>query len=163
GRFFHGYYDCYCYLPLYVFCGRHLLVARLRRADRDAADGALEEGARLVAGIRARWRRTRVPLPPGRGLAPAGLRDVTRPGRGRRDMENRIKECQLALFSERCGCSPNARQMRCTLDTETSIARDMPRELQCVAPTGALSSVFTITASMRSLRALRALRRDNPD
>ena len=57
GRFFHGYYDCYCYLPLYVFCGRHLLVARLRRADRDAADGALEEVTRLVARIRARWRR----------------------------------------------------------------------------------------------------------
>src|SRR5262252_1321386 len=37
GRFFHGYYDCYCYLPLYVFCGRHLLAARLRRASVDAA------------------------------------------------------------------------------------------------------------------------------
>jgi hypothetical protein len=43
GRFFHGYYDCYCYLPLYVFCGRHLLVAKLRRADMDAAAGAIEE------------------------------------------------------------------------------------------------------------------------
>src|SRR5437764_7723532 len=39
GRFFHGYYDCYCYLPLYVFCGRHLLVAKLRGADIDAAAG----------------------------------------------------------------------------------------------------------------------------
>src|ERR1700704_4902586 len=43
GRFFHGYYDCYCYLPLYVFCGRHLLVAKLRRADMDAAAGAVEK------------------------------------------------------------------------------------------------------------------------
>jgi hypothetical protein len=36
GRFFHGYYDCYCYLPLYVFCGRHLLAAKLRPANIDA-------------------------------------------------------------------------------------------------------------------------------
>src|SRR3974390_2638545 len=39
GRFFHGYYDCYCYLPLYVFCGRHLLASKLRRANLDAAAG----------------------------------------------------------------------------------------------------------------------------
>ena len=40
GRFFHGYYDCYCYLPLYVFCGRHLLAAKLRPSNIDAAAGA---------------------------------------------------------------------------------------------------------------------------
>jgi hypothetical protein len=62
GRFFHGYYDCYCYLPLYVFCGRHLLLAKLRRADIDATAGAVEEVARLVARIRARWPRTRILL-----------------------------------------------------------------------------------------------------
>jgi hypothetical protein len=62
GRFFHGYYDCYCYLPLYVFCGRHLLLAKLRRADRDAAAGTVEEVARLVARIRARWPNTRILL-----------------------------------------------------------------------------------------------------
>ena len=55
GRFFHGYYDCYCYLPLYVFCGRHLLVAKLRSAAMDAAAGAVEEVARVVAQIRRRW------------------------------------------------------------------------------------------------------------
>src|SRR5437879_5579391 len=43
GRFFHGYYDCYCYLPLYVFCGRHLLAAKLRRSDIDASAGSVEE------------------------------------------------------------------------------------------------------------------------
>ncbi len=69
GRFFHGYYDCYCYLPLYVFCGRHLLVAKLRRASMDAADGALEEVARLVARIRARWPRTRIVLRADSGFA----------------------------------------------------------------------------------------------
>src|SRR6201984_1594726 len=55
GRFFHGYYDCYCYLPLYVLCGRHLLAAKLRPASMDAAAGAVTEGARLVAQIRAPW------------------------------------------------------------------------------------------------------------
>jgi Transposase DDE domain group 1 len=69
GRFFHGYYDCYCYLPLYVFCGRHLLVAKLRRADRDAAAGAVEEVARVVARIRARWARTRIVLRADSGFA----------------------------------------------------------------------------------------------
>ena len=62
GRFFHGYYDCYCYLPLYVFCGRHLLVAKLRRADIDAAAGTIEEMARVVARIRASWPHTRILL-----------------------------------------------------------------------------------------------------
>src|ERR1700751_5415033 len=60
GRFFHGYYDCYCYLPLYVFCGRHLLAARLRRANIDGAAGVVEEVARIVAQIRRRWPRTRI-------------------------------------------------------------------------------------------------------
>jgi hypothetical protein len=54
-RFFHGYYDNYCYLPLYVFCGRHLLAAKLRPANIDASAGSVEEVARIVAGIRQRW------------------------------------------------------------------------------------------------------------
>ena len=62
GRFFHGYYDCYCYLPLYVFCGRHLLVAKLRRADGDPAAGVVEEVERLVARIRAKWPNVRILL-----------------------------------------------------------------------------------------------------
>jgi len=60
GRFFHGYYDCYCYLPLYVFCGRHLLAAKLRPASMDAATGAAEEVARIVAQIRRRWPKVRI-------------------------------------------------------------------------------------------------------
>ena len=55
GRFFHGYYDCYCYLPLYVFCGDNLLWAQLRKADIDASDGALEVLQRLVKLIRHKW------------------------------------------------------------------------------------------------------------
>lgn len=62
GRFFHGYYDGYCYLPLYVFCGDHLLLAKLRPANIDAAAGAKEEIARLIGQIRARWPSTRILL-----------------------------------------------------------------------------------------------------
>ena len=62
GKFFHGYYDCYCYLPLYIFCGRHLLAAKLRRSNIDGAAGAVEEVARIVAQIRRRWPRTRILL-----------------------------------------------------------------------------------------------------
>ena len=60
GRFFHGYYDCYCYLPLYVFCGRDLLAAKLRPASMAAAAGAVEEVARIVAQIRRRWPHVRI-------------------------------------------------------------------------------------------------------
>ena len=60
GRFFHGYYDCYCYLPLYVFCGRDLLAAKLRPASMDAAAGAVEEVARIVAQVRRRWPHVRI-------------------------------------------------------------------------------------------------------
>jgi hypothetical protein len=60
GRFFHGYYRCYCYLPLYIFCGEHLLCARLRPSNQDAAAGSVEEMSRIVAQIRARWPKTRI-------------------------------------------------------------------------------------------------------
>jgi len=60
GRFFHGYYDAYCYLPLYIFCGQHLLCAKLRRSNIDASAGALDELARIVAQIRARWPKVKI-------------------------------------------------------------------------------------------------------
>ena len=69
GRFFHGYYDGYCYLPLYIFCGRHLLTAKLRRSNIDAAAGAREEVARLVAQIRVHWPQVRILLRGDSGFA----------------------------------------------------------------------------------------------
>ena len=69
GRFFHGYYDCYCYLPLYVFCGRHLLAAKLRRSNIDASAGALTEVERIVGQIRARWPRVEILLRADSGFA----------------------------------------------------------------------------------------------
>jgi hypothetical protein len=61
-RFFHGYYGHYCYLPLYVFCGDHLLCARLRPSNIDASAGSLEEVQRIVRRIRARWPKVQIIL-----------------------------------------------------------------------------------------------------
>jgi hypothetical protein len=61
-RFFHGYYGHYCYLPLYVFCGDHLLCARLRPSNIDASAGSLEEVQRIVRQIRARWPKSSIIL-----------------------------------------------------------------------------------------------------
>lgn len=60
GRFFHGYYDNYCYLPLYIFCGEHLLCAKLRPADIDGAAGAVKQLTRIVAQIRRCWPNVRI-------------------------------------------------------------------------------------------------------
>lgn len=60
GRFFHGYYDSYCYLPLYIFAGEHLLCARLRTADQDAAAGSKQEVERIVQQIRTVWPQVRI-------------------------------------------------------------------------------------------------------
>jgi Transposase DDE domain group 1 len=69
GRFFRGYYDHYCYLPLYVFCGRHLLAAKLRPGNVDAAAGAVEEVARIVGQIRQCWPKVRILLRGDSGFA----------------------------------------------------------------------------------------------
>jgi len=73
GRFFHGHYDGYCYLPLYVFCGRHLLLARQRCANVAGSAGAVEEMARIVAQIRQRWPRVRITLRADSGFANEAL------------------------------------------------------------------------------------------
>jgi len=60
GKFFHGYYKSYCYLPLYIFCGDHLLCAKLRPADIDGAAGAVKQLARIVQQIRAAWPEVQI-------------------------------------------------------------------------------------------------------
>ena len=60
GRFFHGYYGCYCYLPLYIFSGEHLLCARLRESNQDGAGGSVDELSRIVAQLRRHWPKTRI-------------------------------------------------------------------------------------------------------
>ena len=109
GRFFHAYYGGYCYLPLYVFCGRHLLAAKLRRSNLDAAAGAVAEIARIVAPIRRRWPRVRILL-----RADSGARRLYEKlycARGA--MENRIRECPLDLFADRTSSNTlRANQLR---------------------------------------------------
>ena len=62
GRFFHGYYDGYCYLPLYIFCGEHVLCARLRQVQHDASAGSLAEIERIVEQLRAAWPEVKIIL-----------------------------------------------------------------------------------------------------
>ena len=69
GRFFHGYYGCYCFLPLYIFCGRQLLAAKLRPSNIDASAGAEEEVARIIGAIRHRWPKVRIILRADSGFA----------------------------------------------------------------------------------------------
>jgi Transposase DDE domain group 1 len=69
GRFFHGFYGCYCYLPLYIFCGDYLLCAKLRESNRDAAAGALDEVKRIVSQLRAAWPGLSITLRADSGFA----------------------------------------------------------------------------------------------
>ena len=69
GRFFHGYYGNYCYLPLYIFCGEFLLCARLRRADIDAAAGSVDELERIVGQIRQAWPDVQIVIRADSGFA----------------------------------------------------------------------------------------------
>ena len=62
GRFFHGYYNQYCYLPLYIFCGEHLLCARLRPSNIDASAGSRGEIERIMRQIRRQWPKVRIIL-----------------------------------------------------------------------------------------------------
>ncbi len=73
GRFFHGYYGCYCFLPLYVFCGEHLLRARLRPANQDASAGTVEELTPVIAQIRERWPKVQIVLRADSGFAREAL------------------------------------------------------------------------------------------
>jgi len=78
GRFFHGYYDSYCYLPLYIFCGEHLLLAKLRPAKIDASAGSVKQVAWIVAYIRERWPSVRIILRGDSGFLPRELDGLVR-------------------------------------------------------------------------------------
>ena len=68
-RFFHGYYGGYCYLPLYIFCDRHLLCALLRPANIDASAGALQQVQRIVTHLRSQWPDVKILLRADSGFA----------------------------------------------------------------------------------------------
>jgi len=75
GRFFHGFYNHYCYLPLYIFCDDHLLGARLRQSNIDGSAGSLEEVKRIVGQIRKSWPGVRIILRADSGFCRDGLMD----------------------------------------------------------------------------------------
>ncbi|WP_265520093.1 IS1380 family transposase [Nitratireductor luteus] len=75
GKFFHGYYRCHCYLPLYIFCGRHLLAAKLRRSNIDASAGVVTEVERIIGQIRTAWPTVRIILRADSGFARDELMD----------------------------------------------------------------------------------------
>jgi hypothetical protein len=150
GRFFHGYYDNYCYLPLYVFCGRDLLLARLRRSNVDASAGAVEAIAGIVTRIRRRWPRVRIILRADSGFArealmhwceTTGVDYVFGLARNQR-LEEAIAK-QLAQAQSRCAASGKAARLfrdfhYSTLDS-WSRKRARP-SIRCKAAILALSS-----------------------
>ena len=110
GRFFHGYYDGYCYLPLYIFCGRHLLAAKLRRANIDASAGAVEEVARIVRQLRRRWPHVRILLRADSGFA----------------RETLMAWCEANRVDYLFGLARNPRLVA-ALEAELAAARPRPR------------------------------------
>ncbi|MFA5631862.1 MAG: IS1380 family transposase [Porticoccaceae bacterium] len=107
GRFFHGYYRCYCYLPLYIFCGEQLLCARLRPSSQDGAAGSVEELTRIVAQIRTRWPNTRIVIRGDSGFC----RDAI------------MQWCETQNVSYVLGLARNAR-LRAALEPEMAEARE---------------------------------------
>jgi hypothetical protein len=112
GRFFHGYYDCYCYLPLYGFIGDALCWAQLRTADRDGADGALAALQRIVAAVRQRCRKTRIILRADSGFC----------------REDLLAWCEAHGVDYLVGLARNA---RLTAQLEPALARARERAILC--------------------------------
>ena len=111
GRFYHGYYRHYCYLPLYITCGEHVLCARLRTAQAEAAEGTVAELERIVRRIRDFRYRTLKSWGRQRRVVGRQLYEELYCARG--EMENRIKEQQLDLFADRTSTATlRANQLR---------------------------------------------------
>lgn len=116
GRFFHGYYYEYCYLPLYVFCGDQFVATRLRTSNRDASDGALELFAELVERIRAKFAHTRIIIRGDSGFAREPLMHYCETGdnlyyvfglakNGRLIDAIRVQQYQAHQAYQRTGCA----------------------------------------------------------
>lgn len=116
GRFFHGYYGHYCYLPLYIFCGEHLLCARLRSSHIDASAGSVEEVERIVEQIRVCWPAVRIILRADSGFCREALMSWCE--------DNRVDY----LF----GLARN-RRLRQSIDQEMAQARTLQKQTQQAA------------------------------
>jgi hypothetical protein len=151
GRFFHGYYGCYCYLPLYVFCGDHLLAAKLRRSNIDASVGAVEEIARIVAQIHTRWPDVRIVLRADSGFARDELMAWAERNRvdyvlGLARNPRLVREISAELDQARAAAEEAGKAARCfrdfryqTLDTWSRERRVVGKAEQLVGGCGATS------------------------
>ena len=119
GRFFHGYYGHYCYLPLYVFCDQHLILARLRPSNIDASAGTVEELTPVLAQIRRRWPKTQIVLRADSGFA----------------REEIMAWCEANGIDYVFGLARNERLVR-------RIARELKRARRCFVRTGRAARVF---------------------
>jgi hypothetical protein len=130
GRFFHGYYGCYCYLPLYILACEHLLGARLRSADIDASAGAVDEVARIVAQLRAGWPAVRITLRADSGFCRDALMTWCE-AHAVDYVFGLAKNARLAaLIPDEAG-KRNPRFVVTSLTTETIDARTLYEDLYC--------------------------------
>jgi len=166
GRFFHGYYDSYCYLPLYIFCGRHLLAAKLRRSNIDAAAGAVEEVERIVAQIRAAWPKVRILLRADSGFAREALMAWCEAngvdylfGLARNDRLVAEIESELAQAAERSGRTgkPARRFKDFTWRTRNSWSRSRRVVAKAEVTKGDRNPRFVVTSLSRAEIKARSL------
>lgn len=171
GRFFHGYYGCYCYLPLYVFCGDHLLAAKVRPSNIDASAGAVEEVARLVRQIRARWSSLRIVLRADSGFAREALMVWCETNRvdyllGLARNVRLVAEIAAEFVMARAAAEENGKPARCfkdfhyqTLDSWSCERRVVGKVEQLVDSAGATSANprFVVTSLMAEAWLARAL------
>ena len=166
GRFFHGYYDGYCYLPLYVFCGRHLLAAKLRHANIDASAGAVEEVARIVTQIRIRWPKVRILLRADSGFAREALMVWCEDNRvdfifGLARNARLIEEIAVELIQAEDEAERTGRPARCYKDFRWSTLESWSRRRRVVAKAewtrGEANPRFIVTSLKRHVVGARAL------
>lgn len=166
GRFFHGYYDSYCYLPLYIFCGRHLLAAKLRPANIDASAGAVEETARIVAQIRARWPRVRILLRADSGFCREALMAWCEANRvdfvfGLAKNDRLIAEIGRELAQAEAMAARSGRPARCFKDFRWSTLKSWSRRRRVVAKAewthGKANPRFIVTSLKASEAPMQAL------
>jgi hypothetical protein len=169
GRFFHGYYDCYCYLPLYVFCGRHLLAAKLRRADIDASAGSVEEIARIVRQIRARWPFVRILLRADSGFAREALMAWCEQNRvdylfGLARNTRLVATIEQELAAAQAAAEKTGRPVRRFKDFKWTTLDSWSQERRVVAKaewtTGEANPRFVVTSLKRSEATARQLYED---
>jgi len=169
GRFFQGYYDCYCYLPLYIFCGRHLLAAKLRRSDIDGSAGSVEQLERIVRQIRDRWPYVRILLRADSGFARETLMAWCEQNRvdylfGLARNARLVATIEKELAAARAASETNGRPARRFKDFQWNTLDSWSRRRRVVAKAewtqGEANPRFIVTSLKRAEAAARHLYED---